>query len=177
MHYRADAHMALAGLVASAWRIAESNWKAAPPPNRRACVGREDGFEGLLRLLAHGTYVAVEGAACFSTMSTSLSAHTFVSLPYEPCRNTSQFLTGYGAEPPPAPALRGAGKGRWRQMRQTTAPEVRLDEGKTTSSSTARRATDDLASNRGSCDRISMRRASMRWKIALNNQGICRMSV
>ena len=26
-------------------------------------VGREDGFEGLLLLLAHGTYVAVEGAA------------------------------------------------------------------------------------------------------------------
>jgi O-methyltransferase len=35
----------------------------------------------------------------------------------------------------------------------------------------------DLASNRGSCDRISLRRASMRRKIALNNPGTWGMSV
>jgi hypothetical protein len=35
---------------------------------------------------------------------------------------------------------------------------------------------DDLASNRGSCDRISLRRASMRRKITLNNPGIWGMS-
>jgi hypothetical protein len=35
----------------------------------------------------------------------------------------------------------------------------------------------DLASNRGSCDRISLQRASMRRKITLNNPGIWGMSV
>jgi hypothetical protein len=35
---------------------------------------------------------------------------------------------------------------------------------------------DDLASNRGSCDRISLRRTSMRRKITLNNPGIWGMS-
>src|SRR5882762_6464766 len=34
----------------------------------------------------------------------------------------------------------------------------------------------DLASNRGSCDRISLQRASMRRKITLNNPGIWGMS-
>src|ERR1700730_2343302 len=36
---------------------------------------------------------------------------------------------------------------------------------------------DDLASNRGSCDRISLRCASMRRKITLNNPAIWGMSV
>src|ERR1700730_13898748 len=36
---------------------------------------------------------------------------------------------------------------------------------------------DDLASNRGSCDRISLRCASMRQKITLNKPGLWGMSV
>ena len=42
--------MALAGLVASAWRIAESypwSWKAAPPPNRRASNGGSEKCGGI----------------------------------------------------------------------------------------------------------------------------------
>ena len=77
----------------------------------------------------------------------------------------------------PAAGTAGASMtGRWGQMRQTTTAEVRLDEGKAASSGAARRATRRFGFERGGCDRISLRRASMRRKIAPNNPGIRGMS-
>jgi hypothetical protein len=60
--------------------------------------------------------------------------------------------------------------GRSGQIRRTTTAEVCLNEGKTTSLALRGGRPDDWAANRGGCDRISLRRTSMRPKILPNTQ-------
>jgi len=73
----------------------------------------------------------------------------------------------------PAPARPGDGAGCDSRRRQRCA----LMKAKQRVPALRGGQPDDLASNRGSCDRISLRRASMRRKIALNNPGIWEMSI
>jgi hypothetical protein len=108
------------------------------------------------KVISHGRFVTFQMAE--------------VAVPKQIFREILSLIVRLRAPPAPAcPADRG-------HMRQTATAEVCLDEGKATNSGTARRATDDLALNRGSCDRISLRRASMRRKITLNNPGFWGMS-
>jgi hypothetical protein len=62
-------------------------------------------------------------------------------------------------------------------MRETATAEVRLDEGKNLFQRREAGKPDDLASNRGGCDQILLRRASMRPKIMPNRPAIWGMSV
>jgi hypothetical protein len=66
--------------------------------------------------------------------------------------------------------------GRSGQIRQTTTAEVCLDEGQATSFGPARRATQRFGFEQRRFARISLRRASMRRKITLENPGIWGMS-
>jgi hypothetical protein len=67
--------------------------------------------------------------------------------------------------------------GRSGQIRRTTTAEVYLIEGKATSLALRGGRPDDWAANRGGCDRISLRRTSMRPKILPNSPEIRGMSV
>ena len=69
---------------------------------------------------------------------------------------------------PPAPAH----DKRWRQMQQTTAAEVRLDEARATSSGAMRPSESLFWLPTGWLRRISLRCASMIRKIAPNSPGI-----
>ena len=74
---------------------------------------------------------------------------------------------------PPAPGV----SGRSGQMRQTTTAEARLDQGKAASSGAVRPSDSLFWLPRVGCDRISLRRASMRPKIMPNSSEIRGMSV
>jgi hypothetical protein len=67
--------------------------------------------------------------------------------------------------------------GSWRQMRQTTTPEVRLDHGKAAGSGPAEGYARSLAADGGDRDRISLRRNLQGRRIRSNGPGIRGMSV
>ncbi len=62
-------------------------------------------------------------------------------------------------------------------MRQSTTSEVRLDQGKATSFGAAEAGNVTIWLPTGECDRISLRRASLKRKIAPNGFGIRGKSV
>jgi ABC transporter substrate binding protein len=93
-------------------------------------------------------------------------------------RGAAADVRGYpDADRPAAGTARASMYGRSGQMRRTTTAEVRLERGKPASFSAASRAPRHFGCQRGGCDRISLRRASMRGKVTLDESGIRGMSV